>query len=73
MEHSLLIELLGGTTEVARLMDVKPPSVSGWKTTGIPDDKLIRLAPIAESRGIATRKELLPSSVCSQIWPELSN
>jgi len=72
MEHSRLIELLGGTTEVARLVGIKPPSVSLWKKSGIPEDKLIRLAPIAESRGIATRKDLLPG-VWNQIWPEISN
>jgi DNA-binding transcriptional regulator YdaS (Cro superfamily) len=72
MKHSRLIELLGGTTEVARLIGIKPPSVSDWKKSGIPEDKLIRLAPIAESRGIASRKELLPS-LWKQIWPELVN
>jgi len=72
MKHSRLIELLGGTTEVARLIGIKPPSVSDWKKSGIPEDKLIRLAPIAESRGIASRKELLPN-LWKQIWPELVN
>lgn len=70
MKHSRLIELLGGTTEVARLIGIKPPSVSDWKKSGIPEDKLIRLAPIAELRGIASRKELLPN-LWQQIWPEL--
>lgn len=72
MKHSRLIEMLGGTTEVARLVGIKPPSVSDWKKSGIPEDKLIRLAPIAESRGIASRKELLPN-LWQQIWPELVN
>ena len=31
-----LIDALGGTCEVARLCDIKPPSVTGWKTYGIP-------------------------------------
>lgn len=66
-----LIDALGGTAAVADLSGVKPPSVSGWKESGrIPDNKLIRLAPIAEARGIATRKELFPVD-WHQIWPEL--
>lgn len=71
MKHDQLIELLGGTTEVAKALGIKPPSVSGWKLSRIPDDKLIRLAVIAESRGIASRKELFPDT-WQQLWPELS-
>lgn len=57
MNHRALIEALGGTFATAELARVKAPSVSGWKETGrIPDDKLMRLAPIAEARGITTRK-----------------
>lgn len=71
MEHVQLIKLLGGTTAVARLLGIKPPSVSGWNKSGvIPEDKLIRLAPVAESRGIATRKQLFPKDY-HLIWPEI--
>lgn len=67
-----LIEALGGTFAVAGLTGVKAPSVSGWKESGrIPMDKLIRLAPIAEARGIATRKQLFPNDFHA-IWPELA-
>jgi hypothetical protein len=67
-----LIDDLGGTSAVAELCGVRAPSVSGWKETGrIPDDKLIRLAPIAESRGVSTRKELFPDD-WQDIWPELA-
>jgi DNA-binding transcriptional regulator YdaS (Cro superfamily) len=72
MDHTELIELLGGTAAVAALTKVKPPSVSGWKEANrIPDDKLIRLAPIAEARGITTRKKLFPTD-WQEIWPELA-
>lgn len=72
MDVIKLIEDLGGTSAVADLCGVKAPSVSGWKETGrIPDDKLIRLAPIAESRGVSTRKELFPND-WQDIWPELA-
>ena len=33
---SELIDKLGGTTEVARLCDIRPPSVSEWRRKGIP-------------------------------------
>ena len=71
MNASDLIDALGGTNEVARLADVRAPSVSGWRTAQrIPDDRLIRLALIAERRGVATRKELFPDD-WQDIWPEL--
>lgn len=34
---SEIIDQLGGTAEVARLCRIKPPSVSEWRRTGIPD------------------------------------
>lgn len=33
---SEIIDRLGGTTEVARICRIKPPSVSEWRTSGIP-------------------------------------
>lgn len=33
---SEIIDRLGGTTEVARICQIKPPSVSEWRSTGIP-------------------------------------
>lgn len=41
-----VIEKIGGTAAMARLCDVKMPSVSEWKTTGIPSARLqfLRLA-----------------------------
>ncbi|MDP9992004.1 hypothetical protein J2W28_001032 [Variovorax boronicumulans] len=73
MDHIALIEALGGTFATALLANVKAPSVSGWKEKGrIPDDKLIRLAPVAEARGIATRKQLFPNDWAA-IWPELAD
>ena len=71
MDALKLIEALGGTFAVAELTCVKAPSVSGWKEANrIPMDKLMRLAPIAEARGIVTRKELFPTD-WQAIWPEL--
>lgn len=65
------IEKLGGTCAVAEMVGIRPPSVSEWKTTkSIPDNQLIRLAVMAEEKGVATRKELFPND-WSSIWPEL--
>ncbi|WP_224031176.1 helix-turn-helix domain-containing protein [Paraburkholderia caribensis] len=43
---SQVIDALGGTTAVARLCDVEPPSVSGWRRRGIPKSRMqyLRLA-----------------------------
>lgn len=35
-----IIDRLGGTSETARLCDIKPPSVSEWRKTGIPKAQL---------------------------------
>lgn len=71
MNSSEMIDKLGGTTVVAKMLNVKPPSVHGWRAGGIPDDKLIRLAPILEREGVVTRRELFPDDWAS-IWPELA-
>jgi len=71
MNHSDLIDKFGGTSTVAKILGIKPPSVHAWRASGIPDDKLIRLAPIAEQMNIATRKQLFPKDYAA-IWPELA-
>lgn len=43
MNSSALIEALGGTFSVAKLCEVRPPSVSGWKKHGIPPARLMFL------------------------------
>ncbi len=68
MTDNQLIEALGGPAAVARLLDIRTPSVSGWRH--IPTERKIRLAVIAEDRGITTRKELFPNTY-KEIWPEL--
>lgn len=37
---SEIIDRLGGTTAVARLCEIEPPSVSEWKKRGIPKAQL---------------------------------
>ena len=71
LSASEIIDALGGTAAVAQLCGVKAPSVSGWRTSSkIPDDKLIRLAPVLEVRGVVTRRKLFPDD-WHLIWPEL--
>lgn len=66
-----VVDLLGGTYATARILGIKPPSVSGWLSAGrIPDDKKIRLAVVLEQRGLASRKEFFPED-WRDIWPEL--
>lgn len=40
MDDSKIIDQLGGTAEVARLCNVKQPSVSEWRRNGIPPARL---------------------------------
>ena len=68
MNDTQLIEALGGVTAVARLLDISPASVSGWKE--IPENRKIRLAVIAEDRGVCTRQKIFPESF-TDIWIEL--
>ena len=37
------IDALGGTNAVAKICNVKPPSVSQWRTDGIPEARLMYL------------------------------
>lgn len=41
-----IIERLGGTSRVAELCEVEPPSVSEWKKNGIPKARLMYLRAI---------------------------
>jgi DNA-binding transcriptional regulator YdaS (Cro superfamily) len=67
-----IIRLLGGVTEVARLLGIKPPSVHAWQTSGIPEPRLIELAAHIEAKsgGKFSRRERWPERFCF-IWPEL--
>ncbi len=68
-----IIKLLGGVTEVARLLGIKPPSVHAWQSSGIPEARLIELAAHVEtvSGGRFSRRERWPDRF-RFIWPELA-
>lgn len=43
MDSNRIIDALGGTAEVARICNVKQPSVSEWRANGIPQARLMYL------------------------------
>jgi DNA-binding transcriptional regulator YdaS (Cro superfamily) len=70
---SILIDLLGGTNEVAKLCNVAPPAVAQWRNRGLPHGQLVFLAARLEkqSHGLVTRKDLFPNNFWL-VWPELA-
>ncbi|MDW3683917.1 Cro/CI family transcriptional regulator [Cupriavidus sp. CV2] len=64
-----LIECLGGTGAVAKLLGIKAPSVSDWKKTGIPRSRISELA-LATGRVPGSLDDLSPER-WHVIWPEL--
>ena len=68
-----IIQLLGGVSVVARLLNIQPPSVHGWLKSGIPEHRLRELAPTIEARsnGRFTRRARWPDNFAFY-WPELA-
>ncbi|NIF51431.1 hypothetical protein [Burkholderia sp. Ax-1724] len=40
IDPNVVIDRLGGTSETARLFEIEPASVSGWRKLGIPKARL---------------------------------
>ena len=74
MTDSEIIELLGGVTAVARMLDIKPPSVHNWLSDGIPEGRLRDLAGQLEirSNGRFSRRQRWPNKF-GFYWPELDH
>lgn len=70
LDGGTVIEALGGTTAVARLLNIKPPSVHGWREDGIPESRVIELGAAIEAAMGIPRWELVPHA-WHRIWPEL--
>jgi len=72
LSDSAIIDLLGGTTKVAKLLSVTPNAVSMWRKNNIPYSQFVFLAATLEreSNGLITRKDIFPQS-WHIIWPEL--
>jgi DNA-binding transcriptional regulator YdaS (Cro superfamily) len=73
MTTAEIIKVLGGVTSVARLLDIKPPSVHAWLRDGIPEARLRELAAQIEikSFGRFSRRERWPENF-QFYWPELA-
>ena len=58
---------------MARMVNVRPPSVSGWMVDGIPEGRLIELAAEIERRDPVrfSRRARWPDR-CHLIWPDLA-
>jgi hypothetical protein len=69
---SMLIDLLGGTSKVAKMCNVAPAAVARWRVHGLPYSQLIFLAARLEqeSHGLVSRKDLFPQT-WHFVWPEL--
>jgi hypothetical protein len=50
MDAPVLIDELGGVTKVARLCDIKPPSVDGWRDNGVPKAREMYFRALAQLR-----------------------
>jgi DNA-binding transcriptional regulator YdaS (Cro superfamily) len=72
LSDSAIIDLLGGSTKVAKLAGVTPNAVSMWRKNNIPHAQFVFLAATLErkSHGLITRKDIFPKS-WHIIWPEL--
>ncbi|WP_433925687.1 hypothetical protein [Stenotrophomonas nematodicola] len=67
---SQIIDRLGGTTEVARICQIKPPSVSEWRVAGIPPARrqyLELLRPDAFGREPAPKARAIGALVDSRM------
>lgn len=73
-----VIEALGGTFAVARIFNVKPPSVSDWKKDGIPAARVMflkvahrkALAGIDLTAATALRRARVPGMPLAQPTPQ---
>lgn len=59
----ILIDLLGGTSKVAYLCDVKPPSISGWKQNGIPKARRMYIRAVRPAEYGQAEREVLRDKV----------
>jgi DNA-binding transcriptional regulator YdaS (Cro superfamily) len=73
MKATELFSILGGPTKIAKICGISVPSVSMWRNTGVPTNRLVFLAAEIEKAtdGVITRKSLFPENY-NTIWPELN-
>ncbi len=73
MTNSEIINLLGGTSKVAKLCGVSAAAACQWRKNGIPKDRLIFVAATLEklSNGEFSRKAEFPHTY-NMIWTDLT-
>jgi|TARA_Y100000296_G_scaffold63416_1_gene73840 hypothetical protein len=59
MDHFIFIESIGDTGAVAKTLGFKLSRVSNWKRNGIPWKYRLRIADIANERGVELPKNFL--------------
>jgi len=70
LDSTAVIEALGGTTAVARLLGIKPPSVHEWRGSEIPEARVLQLGAAIEAACGIPRWDLRPDDWW-KVWPEL--
>ena len=73
MNATQIIDALGGTFEVAKLCQVKPPSVSEWRKEGIPPASNGQVKIVHRKTGLVTESTVkkINSWAVSQLRNEL--
>lgn len=62
MTDSEVIDALGGTSAVAEIFNIKPPSVTGWREGGIPTARKQTLVLLYPDKVPAEWRKLLPEA-----------
>lgn len=67
MDANKIIDLLGGTAEVARLCEVRPPSVSEWRRSGIPHARLMYLRAVRPEVFAPAKARAPEEAACDEV------
>ena len=59
MNEQQILSKLGGPSQIGRFLGVKPQAVSGWKSRGIPMERIPSLLLMAKEKGLNIGPEAL--------------
>lgn len=68
---SVLIDQLGGTLAVARMFGISGPSVTGWKSDGLPSARLTHLKSLAPYRPDIAKAIQEAEATCEDLRPDI--
>jgi DNA-binding transcriptional regulator YdaS (Cro superfamily) len=73
MTNNEIIQILGGTSKIAKLCGVSPAAACQWRKKGIPKDRLVFIAATLEklTNGEFSRKVEFPDTY-NMIWTDLT-